>query len=74
GFGLMLANKLHSHGFTVIGTSREPEKYAGKVPFKRCLRKCGRIAFVTFTVHQKLVSNCFRAKSSGVYSARPVSM
>ncbi|MBY5313055.1 SDR family NAD(P)-dependent oxidoreductase [Rhizobium leguminosarum] len=34
GFGLMLANKLHSQGFTVIGTSREPEKYAGKVPFK----------------------------------------
>ncbi len=34
GFGLMLANQLHSQGFTVIGTSREPEKYAGKVPFK----------------------------------------
>jgi NAD(P)-dependent dehydrogenase (short-subunit alcohol dehydrogenase family) len=34
GFGLMLANKLHAQGFNVIGTSREPEKYAGKVPFK----------------------------------------
>jgi short-subunit dehydrogenase len=34
GFGLMLANKLHQQGFNVIGTSREPEKYAGKVPFK----------------------------------------
>jgi NAD(P)-dependent dehydrogenase (short-subunit alcohol dehydrogenase family) len=34
GFGLMLANRLHSQGFTVIGTSREPEKYAGKLPFK----------------------------------------
>jgi NAD(P)-dependent dehydrogenase (short-subunit alcohol dehydrogenase family) len=34
GFGLMLANKLHQRGFNVIGTSREPEKYADKVPFK----------------------------------------
>jgi short-subunit dehydrogenase len=34
GFGLMLANTLHKRGFTVIGTSRDPEKYAGKVPFK----------------------------------------
>jgi short-subunit dehydrogenase len=34
GFGLMLANNLHQQGFNVIGTSREPEKYAGKVPFK----------------------------------------
>jgi NAD(P)-dependent dehydrogenase (short-subunit alcohol dehydrogenase family) len=34
GFGLMLANKLHNQGFNVIGTSREPEKYADKLPFK----------------------------------------
>lgn len=34
GFGLMLANNLHKQGFNVIGTSREPEKYEGKVPFK----------------------------------------
>ena len=34
GFGLLLANNLHQQGHTVIGTSREPEKYAGKVPFK----------------------------------------
>lgn len=34
GFGLLLANKLHAQGFNVIGTSREPEKYQGKVPFK----------------------------------------
>lgn len=34
GFGLMLANKLHREGFTVIGTSRSPEKYLEKVPFK----------------------------------------
>ncbi|ATO32747.1 putative oxidoreductase [Dickeya dianthicola] len=34
GFGLMLANKLHKEGFNVIGTSRDPEKYASKVPFK----------------------------------------
>ncbi|QOG04585.1 SDR family oxidoreductase [Flavobacterium sp. MDT1-60] len=32
GFGLMLATDLHKKGFTIIGTSREPEKY--KVPFK----------------------------------------
>lgn len=30
----MLANNLHKQGFNVIGTSREPEKYVGKVPFK----------------------------------------
>ena len=34
GFGLMLAGSLHQQGFHVIGTSREPEKHAGKVPFK----------------------------------------
>lgn len=34
GFGLMLANDLHKKGFKVIGTSREPEKYNGKFPFK----------------------------------------
>lgn len=34
GFGLMLANQLHQEGFNVIGTSREPEKYTGKVAFK----------------------------------------
>jgi short-subunit dehydrogenase len=34
GFGLMLANNLHQRGFNVIGTSRDPGKYAGKVPFK----------------------------------------
>lgn len=34
GFGLMLANDLHRKGFNVIGTSREPEKYKGKVAFK----------------------------------------
>ncbi len=34
GFGLMLANNLQQKGFNVIGTSREPEKYRGKVSFK----------------------------------------
>ncbi|MCX2492841.1 SDR family oxidoreductase [Pedobacter sp. PF22-3] len=34
GFGLMLAKDLHQKGFSVIGTSREPEKYHGKFPFK----------------------------------------
>jgi len=34
GFGLLLANSLHQQGFNVIGTSRDPEKHAGKVPFK----------------------------------------
>ncbi|MCU6496723.1 SDR family NAD(P)-dependent oxidoreductase [Rugamonas sp. A1-17] len=34
GFGLMLATKLHLEGYTVIGTSRQPEKYARGVPFK----------------------------------------
>lgn len=34
GFGLMLATDLHQKGFNVIGTSREPQKYQGKFPFK----------------------------------------
>ncbi len=34
GFGLLIANKLHTSGYTVIGTSRNPEKYASKLPFK----------------------------------------
>ncbi|MEK7725217.1 MAG: SDR family oxidoreductase [Acidobacteriota bacterium] len=34
GFGLLIANKLHQSGFNVIGTSRNPEKYAAKFPFK----------------------------------------
>lgn len=34
GFGLLIANQLHKSGFNVIGTSRNPEKYAATVPFK----------------------------------------
>ena len=34
GFGLLIANKLHHSGYTVIGTSRNPEKVQSKVPFK----------------------------------------
>lgn len=34
GFGLLLATQLHANGYNVIGTSRNPEKYAGTVPFK----------------------------------------
>lgn len=34
GFGLLVANKLHQSGYHVIGTSRSPEKYQGKLPFK----------------------------------------
>jgi len=34
GFGLLAANRLHEMGFTVIGTSRHPEKYQSTVPFK----------------------------------------
>lgn len=34
GFGLILANDLQKKGFNVIGTSRQPEKYEGKIPFK----------------------------------------
>jgi short-subunit dehydrogenase len=34
GFGLMLAKDLHHKGFNVIGTSREPQKYKEKFPFK----------------------------------------
>jgi short-subunit dehydrogenase len=34
GFGLMVANQLHKSGYTVIGTSRNPEKHQSYVPFK----------------------------------------
>jgi len=34
GFGLLIATKLHEGGHTVIGTSRNPEKYQSKLPFK----------------------------------------
>jgi len=34
GFGLLIANKLHISGYNVIGTSRNPEKFASKLPFK----------------------------------------
>ncbi len=34
GFGLLVASELHKQGFNVIGTSRKPEKYAAKFPFK----------------------------------------
>lgn len=34
GFGLLIATSLHKRGYTVIGTSRNPEKYASKLPFK----------------------------------------
>jgi NADP-dependent 3-hydroxy acid dehydrogenase YdfG len=34
GFGLLIANKLHESGYRVIGTSRNPEKYQSKLPFK----------------------------------------
>lgn len=34
GFGLLVATKLHETGYKVIGTSRNPEKYASKFPFK----------------------------------------
>jgi NADP-dependent 3-hydroxy acid dehydrogenase YdfG len=34
GFGLLMANNLHANGYTVIGTSRDPEKYQSKLPFK----------------------------------------
>lgn len=34
GFGLLIATSLHNSGYTVTGTSRNPEKYASKLPFK----------------------------------------
>jgi short-subunit dehydrogenase len=34
GFGLLMASKLHKDGYTVIGTSRNPEKHQSKLPFK----------------------------------------
>ena len=34
GFGLLVANELHRKGYNVIGTSRTPEKYVAKFPFK----------------------------------------
>jgi short-subunit dehydrogenase len=34
GFGLLIASKLHQSGYHVIGTIRNPGKYAAKLPFK----------------------------------------
>ncbi len=34
GIGLLIANKLHQNGHTVIGTSRHPEQHSSKLPFK----------------------------------------
>lgn len=34
GFGLLIATNLHQSGYNVIGTSRNPEKYMSKFPFK----------------------------------------
>lgn len=34
GFGLLIAKELHRKGYNVIGTSRNPEKYVSKFPFK----------------------------------------
>ena len=34
GFGLLIANRLHQSGYRVIGTSRNPQKYQAKLPFK----------------------------------------
>jgi short-subunit dehydrogenase len=34
GFGLLIANKLHESGYTVVGTSRNPERMQSAVPFK----------------------------------------
>jgi short-subunit dehydrogenase len=34
GFGLLIANTLHQSGYHVIGTSRNPQKYQAKLPFK----------------------------------------
>jgi short-subunit dehydrogenase len=34
GIGLLIANRLHQSGYTVIGTSRNPEKHSSKLPFK----------------------------------------
>jgi len=34
GFGLLMANELHKSGHHVIGTSRNPDKYKGSLPFK----------------------------------------
>lgn len=34
GFGLLIATELHKKGYNVIGTSRNPEKYVSKLPFK----------------------------------------
>jgi len=33
GIGLQIATKLHDNGYSVFGTSRNPAKYADKVPF-----------------------------------------
>ncbi|WP_349813427.1 SDR family NAD(P)-dependent oxidoreductase [Xanthomonas citri] len=66
GFGLMLANMLHKQGHTVIGTSRDPERHASKVPFKlmhldidddTSIQKFMRELFLTIKKLDVLVNN-----------------
>jgi short-subunit dehydrogenase len=52
GFGLMIANQLHKSGYTVIGTSRNPEKHQSSVPFKLLeLDIADSNSIATFTKH-----------------------
>ena len=45
GFGLLIAQKLHDSGHHVIGTSRNPKKYIGKLYFEKSA--CRKINWTT---------------------------
>lgn len=66
GIGLMIANRLHSSGFTVYGTSRFPDKYRDKVPFellpleitsKDSIRECIAMVLAKSTTIDALINN-----------------
>lgn len=57
GFGRMLATRLHAEGFNVIGTSRNPERHAGTLPFpllKLDIEDTGAIATFAVALFQQI--------------------
>jgi short-subunit dehydrogenase len=66
GIGLLVASRLHENGYQVIGTSRDPEKYQAKLPYKllpldlnddRSITSFGQLLFSQIKQLDVLVNN-----------------
>jgi NADP-dependent 3-hydroxy acid dehydrogenase YdfG len=66
GIGLLIASRLHTHGYKVFGTSRFPEKYKDKVPYEllplditdqQSILNCVEILFSKVQVLDVLINN-----------------